>query len=93
MSEPEEVEKDQPHFGMHYGDLGVIAIAVFFLFGFLWLMFSPGAALTGLDQFDTASAKDHQATIERLEKARRQREIDAAVASGVVTVGIAPRKH
>jgi hypothetical protein len=90
MSEPEE--KDKPHFGMHYGDLGVIAIALFFLFGFLWLMFTP-APLKGLDNFDTASAKDQQATLAKLEKARRQKEIDAAVASGVVTVGIAPARH
>ena len=31
-------------YGLHYGDLGIIVIALFFLFGFLWLMFSPGAA-------------------------------------------------
>ena len=66
---------------------------MFFLFGFLWLMFSPGAALTGLDQFDTASAKDQANILAKAEKARRQKEIDAAVASGVVTVGIAPARH
>jgi hypothetical protein len=79
-------------FGLHHGDLGVIAIALFFLFGFLWLMFSP-APLKGLDKFDVAAAKDGSASLAKLEKARRQKEIDAAVASGVVTVGIAPAKH
>jgi hypothetical protein len=79
-------------FGMHYGDLGVIAIALFFLFGFLWLMFSP-APLKGLDKFDQASAKDVAATLAKAEKARRLKEIQADEASGVVTVGIAPRKH
>jgi hypothetical protein len=79
-------------FGLHYGDLGVIAIALFFLFGFLWLMFSP-APLRGLDKFDVAAAKDSAATLAKLEKARRKKEIDAAEASGVVTVGIVPRKH
>ncbi len=79
-------------FGLHYGDLGVIAIALFFLFGFLWLMLSP-APLKGLDKFDTAAAKDSAATLAKAEKARRQKAIDDAVASGVVTVGIAPARH
>jgi hypothetical protein len=56
-------------------------------------MFSPGANLRGLDQFDQASARDTAARLSKLEKARRQKEIDAAVASGVVIVGIAPPKH
>jgi len=89
MSEP---EKNAPIFGMHYGDLGVVAMAVLFLFGFLWLMFSP-APLKGLDKFDQVAAHDREATIAKLEKARRQKEIDDAVASGVVTVGIAPARH
>jgi hypothetical protein len=80
-------------YGLHYGDLGVIVIALFFLFGFLWLMFSPGATLRGLDQFDQASSRDTAARLSKIEKARRQKEIDAAVASGVVIVGISPPKH
>jgi hypothetical protein len=79
-------------YGLHYGDLGVIVIALFFLFGFLWLMFSPGATLRGLDQYDQASARDTAARLAKLEKVRRQKEIDAAIASGVVTVGIEPAK-
>ena len=89
MSEGERKQRD---FGLHYGDLGVVAMALFFLFGFLWLMFSP-APLKGLDKFDQASAKDQADSLAKLEKARRQKEIAAAVASGVVTVGIAPAKH
>ena len=80
-------------YGLHYGDLGIIVIALFFLFGFLWLMFSPGATLRGLAQFDQASSRDNAARLSKLEKARRQKEIDDAVASGVVIVGIAPAKH
>jgi hypothetical protein len=89
MSEP---EKNAPIFGMHYGDLGVVALAVLFLLAFLGLMFAP-APLKGLDKFDKVAAHDREATIAKLEKARRQKEIDDAVASGVVTVGIAPARH
>ncbi len=60
-------------YGLHYGDLGVIVIALFFLFGFFWLMFSPNATLRGLDAYDSASAKDTAARLSKLEKARRQK--------------------
>ena len=87
MSDP---EKKQPVFGLHYGDLGVVALAVLFLLAFLGLMFAP-APLKGLDKFDAVAARDREATTAKLEKARRQKEIDDAVASGEVTVGIAPK--
>ena len=63
-----------------------------FCSAFLGLMFAP-APLKGLDKFDKVAAHDREATIAKLEKARRQKEIDDAVASGVVTVGIAPARH
>ena len=81
--------KEKGDFGMHYGDLGVIAIALLFLFGFLWLALSP-APLKGLDKFDAVANKERDKNIAKAEKAQRQQEIDAAVASGVVDVGIAP---
>ena len=59
----------------------------------IWLMFSPGATLRGLDAYDKPSARDTAARLQKLEKDRRQKEIDAAITSGVVTVGIEPKKH
>ena len=87
-----ETERKQRDFGLHYGEVGVIAIALFFLFGFLWLLLSP-APLKGLDKFDQVANKTRQDIIAKAEKARRQKEIDPAIASGVVTVGIEPKKH
>jgi hypothetical protein len=92
MKDEELKLRPASEYGLHYGDLGVIVIALFFLFGFLWLMFSPGANLKGLDAYDKASARDTAARLQKLEQAKRQKEIDAAIASGVVTVGIAPAK-
>ena len=53
MSKPIE----RAGYSLHYGEVGVIAIALLFLFGFLWLAFSD-APLKGLDKFDAAANRD-----------------------------------
>ena len=90
MSEP--VPERYDHTSLHYGELGVIAIALFFLFGFLWLMLSP-APLKGIDKFDKVADKVRQEQIDKAEKIKRQKEIEAAEATGVVTVGLSRPKH
>jgi len=88
MSEP----KEQRDYGLHPGDLGVIAIAMVCTFGFLFLMFDP-APLKGLDKYEEVINKAHDAEVAKAEKAQRLQQIKAAEASGVVMVGILPSKH
>ncbi len=80
-----------PDFGTDIGDLGVIAIALVFLAGMLFLIFGP-SPLAGLEKFDAAADKAMAQEVAKRQKTRRQQEIDAAVKSGVVTVGILPAK-
>jgi len=84
-------EDERPEFGRHWGDWGGIVIALIFLAGFLALLFGPNT-LEGLEKTDQVLNRIEKENIAKAEKAARQREIDAAVASGVVTVGIAPAK-
>jgi hypothetical protein len=89
MSEEPKAPRD---YGLHPGDLGVIAIAMLCTFGFLFLMFDP-APLKGLDKFEEVADKARQQEIAKAEKAQRLQQIKAAEASGVVMVGILPAKH
>jgi hypothetical protein len=85
-------DKDErPEYGTHWGDLAVIGIAFVFFLGFLGLMFGP-SPLKGLDKFDAVADKIKADIVAKAEKENRQKAIEAAEASGVVTVGIAPRK-
>ncbi len=86
-----DYQQPPPDFGTDIGDLGVIAIALVFLAGMLFLVFTP-APLKGLDKFSEAADRTRAQELARQEKVIRQREIDAAVKSGVITVGIAPSK-
>jgi hypothetical protein len=88
MSDP-KLPRD---YGLHYGDLGIIGIALVCLFGFLYLMFAP-APLKGLDKFEEVADKAHDQAVAKAEEDQRQQAIKAAEATGVVMVGIAPAKH
>jgi len=73
------------------GDWGVIVIALVFFAAFLGLMFGP-SPLKGIEKFDVVADKIKTDIVAKAEKENRQKEIDAAVASGVVEVGITPPK-
>jgi hypothetical protein len=79
-------------YGLHPGDLGVIALAMLCTYGFLFLMFSP-APLKGLDKYEEVVAKAHDAAVAKAEKAQRLQQLKADEASGVVMVGILPAKR
>jgi hypothetical protein len=84
---------ERPEFGTHWGDWGVIIIAVVFTIAFMALMFGP-SPLKGIEKFDTVADKIRNGIITKAEEDNRQKEIHAAEASGVVEVGIAsPKKH
>ena len=78
-------------FGLDPGDLGVIAIALVFLVGMLFLIFGP-SPLKGLEKFDAAANKMQAENLAKQQKIRRQQEIDAAVKTGEVSVSISPSK-
>jgi hypothetical protein len=82
---------ERVEFGRHWGDWGVVVLALVFLGGFLALLFGPNW-VEGLDKTDLVLNRIEKEHIEKAEKEARQREIDAAEASGVVEVGIAPKK-
>jgi hypothetical protein len=86
-NEPDE----RVEFGRHWGDWGGVVMAVMFLIGFLVFLFGPNP-LAGLDKTDEVLNRIQKEQMAKAEKANRQRQIDAAEASGVVEVGIAPAK-
>ena len=77
----------RPIFGTAWGDMGVIVIAALLTIALLLILFSP-SPFQKLEQAQARQEKEkiHQAEVER------QKKIDAAVATGVVSVGIAPAK-
>jgi hypothetical protein len=84
--------KEPRIYGTHPGDLGVIALAMLCTYGFLFLMFDP-APLKGLDKYEEVVMKTRKAEIAKAEKQKHDAELKAAIASGVVMVGIIPPKH
>lgn len=81
-------EKKSPIFGTDLGDLGVIVIAALCTITLLLILFSPSP----FERLEKAQIRQEKARLAQ-EKADRQRKIDQAVASGEVTVGIAPARH
>ena len=77
----------RPIFGTAWGDMGVIVIAALLTIALLLILFSP-SPFERLERAQAQQEKDkaRQAELER------QKKIDAAVATGVVTVGITARK-
>jgi hypothetical protein len=78
--EPDPDSDDRVIFGTHFGDLGVIAIAAMCTLALLLILILP-SPFAALEKQQAAA-----------EKAEKQKKIDEAVASGVVTVGIIPKK-
>ena len=77
----------RPIFGTAWGDLGVIVIAALLTIALLLILFSPSP----FQKLEQAQARQEKEKIRQAE-VERQKKIDAAVATGVVSVGIAPAK-
>jgi hypothetical protein len=85
---------ESPHdkraiFGMHIGDLGLVLIAFLCTVTVFLILFSPSPA----DRLHKAQVRQAREKAQQ-EQAVRQKKIDAAVATGEVSVGILPSgKH
>lgn len=77
---PDNQDEDRI-WGTHPGDLGVIAIAMLCTFALIMLLILP-SPFARLAQQQAAA-----------DKAERQKQIDKAVATGEVSVGISPAKQ
>ncbi|HKQ45847.1 MAG TPA: hypothetical protein VJS47_10685 [Rhizomicrobium sp.] len=75
-------------FGTAWGDLGVVVIAALITTALILILFSPSP----FEKLERAQAQQEKEKI-RQEQVARQKKIDEAVASGEVSVGIAPHKH
>jgi len=73
-------DDDREIYGTHPGDYGVIIVAALITLAMVAILLLPSPF---------AKLKRAQAEQEKIE---RQKKIDEAVSSGVVTVGIAPKK-
>ena len=81
-------DEKRPIFGTAWGDMGVIVIAALLTIALLLILFSPSP----FQKLEQAQARQEKERILK-EQAERQRKIDAAVATGEVSVGIKPHKH
>jgi preprotein translocase subunit SecF len=86
----EKDPSERVEFGRHWGDWSAVIMAVLFLIAFL--AFLSTDFLAGLDKTDQVLNRIQQEQMTKAEKQARQREINAAEATGVVQVGIAPPK-
>jgi type II secretory pathway component PulM len=84
-----EPEEKRQIFGTHIGDLGLVLIAFLCTVTLFLILFSPSPA-DRLQKAQARLAKDKA----RQEQVARQKNLDAAVATGEVSVGIPPSpKH
>jgi len=83
-----EKEEKSPIFGTAIGDLGVVVIAALCTITLLMILFSPSP----FEKLERAQARQEKEKAHQAEVARQKR-IDAAVATGEVSVGILPKKH
>jgi len=94
---PTHDEPDQKRhiFGMHLGDLGVILIAALCTLVLLLILFqeSPFQKLEIAQVRQAKEAKQAEILKKKQAEKARQDAIDKAVASGEVTMSIAPPKH
>ena len=84
---PKTDDDDDRVYGTHPGDLGIIAIAALCTLALFLMLVMPSPFVAMHRQEAEAEKMAVQAA-----KDARQKEIDKAVASGVVSVGIPPRK-
>ena len=87
-SHDESPEDKRAIFGMHIGDLGLVLIAFLCTVTVFLILFSPSPA----DRLQKAQLRQAREKAQQ-EQAVRQKKIDAAVATGEVSVSIAPAKH
>ena len=83
-----ETDPKKQIFGTHIGDLGIVLIAFLCTVTLVLILFSPSPA----DRLQKAQTRQVKEKAQQ-EQAIRQKKIDAAVATGEVTVGIAPARH
>jgi hypothetical protein len=83
-----EPEEKSPIFGTSIGDFGVVVIALLCSITLLMILFSP-SPFERLEKAQARQAKEkaHQVEVDR------QKRIDAAMATGEVSVGITPKTH
>ncbi|HEX4634852.1 MAG TPA: hypothetical protein VH189_01640 [Rhizomicrobium sp.] len=88
MSAMKKKEEKSPIFGTALGDLGVVVIAALCTITLFLILFSP-SPFERLEKAQARQAREkaHQAEVER------QKRIDAAMATGEVSVGIMPKRH
>ena len=80
-------EQKRQIFGTHIGDLGIVAIALLCTVTLFLILFSPSPA----DRLQKAQTRQAREKAQQ-EQVERQKKIDAAVATGEVSVGITPAK-
>jgi hypothetical protein len=78
---PRRDPEENAIFGLHAGDIGVIAIALLCTFALIMILILP-SPFAKLQQQQAAA-----------DKAARQKEIDKAIATGEVSVGIPAAKN
>jgi len=74
-------------FGTSLGDLGVVVIAALCTITLIMILFSPSP----FEKLEKAQARQEREKAQQAEL-ERQKKIDAAVATGEVSVGIMPAK-
>ncbi|HEY4076915.1 MAG TPA: hypothetical protein VGM26_08285 [Rhizomicrobium sp.] len=76
-----------------YGDIGIVLIAAGCTLAFILMMILP-SPVAKLEQDKASAARQQEQTVRQQQQAARQQQIDKAVASGEVSMGIAtPQKH
>ena len=83
-----EREEKSPIFGTALGDIGVVVIAALCTITLILILFSPSP----FEKLEKAQARQEKEKAHQVEVARQKR-IDAAVATGEVSVGIMPKRH
>jgi len=83
-----ELEEKSPIFGTAMGDIGVVVIAALCTITLILILFSPSP----FERLEKAQARQEKEKAHQVEVARQKR-IDAAVATGEVSVGIMPKRH
>jgi len=83
-----KLEEKSPIFGTALGDIGVVVIAALCTITLILILFSPSP----FEKLEKAQARQEKEKAHQVEVARQKR-IDAAVATGEVSVGIMPKRH